>query len=81
MQDLTAALANGFGVQWNLNDTLCNQCQSSGGQCGSNTGLNSFACYCADGVFDTGCSTTAQSGPSTRLNLGLKLAIGKPETI
>ncbi|KAM7529786.1 hypothetical protein LguiB_033196 [Lonicera macranthoides] len=78
--DLELALASGFEVRWTANDTFCNQCQGSGGRCGSNTDSNLFSCYCADGVYDSICNTTAQNVPSSRLNLGLKLAIGKPET-
>ncbi|KAM7529791.1 hypothetical protein LguiB_033201 [Lonicera macranthoides] len=75
-RDLQVALASGFGVEWNANNSFCDQCKGSSGWCGSNPDSNSFACFCADGVYDTRCNTTAQNGPSTRPSLASKLATG-----
>jgi len=45
---LLGALNQGFGLVWNANDTLCDTCNSSGGQCGYDQTTKAFVCYCAD---------------------------------
>ncbi|GKV16765.1 hypothetical protein SLEP1_g27357 [Rubroshorea leprosula] len=56
-ENLIEALAKGFGLQWNANNSLCGRCRSSGGQCGYNTVSNKFSCYCTDRPYDTVCPT------------------------
>lgn len=38
VENLKAALGSGFGVEWNANSSLCDECQNSGGHCGYNPG-------------------------------------------
>ncbi|KAL6324596.1 hypothetical protein AAG906_013408 [Vitis piasezkii] len=45
---LTAALNNGFGLVWAANNSLCQRCVASGGQCGYKSSTNEFTCYCRD---------------------------------
>ncbi|CAK9150673.1 unnamed protein product [Ilex paraguariensis] len=59
MINLRAALAGGFQLQWDANDTNCKQCIQSRGLCGSsNSDSTSFACYCADGPYPLTCNNT-----------------------
>ena len=56
--NLIKALETGFELQWRIDNSLCYQCQNSGGQCGSKPSLGEFACYCLDGAFKTTCGST-----------------------
>ncbi|KAK9933555.1 hypothetical protein M0R45_020748 [Rubus argutus] len=49
MESVAAALNDGFGLVWDANNSLCEQCRSSGGQCGYNYKSTHFSCYCKDG--------------------------------
>ncbi|KAL9343877.1 hypothetical protein Peur_064308 [Populus x canadensis] len=53
--NLTNALHRGFWLQWTANDSLCNKCKFSGGQCGYNTDTSKFTCYCQDQPYATTC--------------------------
>ncbi|KAJ6861328.1 hypothetical protein NC651_037419 [Populus alba x Populus x berolinensis] len=53
--NLTNALHQGFWLQWTANDSLCNKCKFSGGQCGYNTDTSKFTCYCQDQPYATTC--------------------------
>uniref|UniRef100_A0A6N2LVA0 non-specific serine/threonine protein kinase n=1 Tax=Salix viminalis TaxID=40686 RepID=A0A6N2LVA0_SALVM len=64
---LLGALGQGFGLEWKANDTLCDTCNSSGGQCGYNQTTKAFACYCADQPRDFNCLPSPPS-QSTRLS-------------
>nr|GMD55463.1 LEAF RUST 10 DISEASE-RESISTANCE LOCUS RECEPTOR-LIKE PROTEIN KINASE-like 2.4 [Ipomoea batatas] len=52
------SIAGGFSVEWKANNSLCQECLRSGGQCGSNGNLIStqFVCYCANGTFSSTCT-------------------------
>ncbi|TKY64807.1 Serine/threonine-protein kinase [Spatholobus suberectus] len=63
VENLMAALDNGFGVEWNANNSLCDECQNSGGHCGYNLSSSEFACYCGDGSFPSSCKS-GKSGSS-----------------
>ncbi|GKV16747.1 hypothetical protein SLEP1_g27343 [Rubroshorea leprosula] len=54
-KNLVEALEKGFGLQWNANNSLCDRCRGSGGQCGYNTDTDTFSCYCSDQPYDTVC--------------------------
>ncbi|KAL3568321.1 hypothetical protein D5086_030972 [Populus alba] len=41
-------LNEGFGLEWNAFNSLCDTCQLSGGQCGYNQTTTAFTCYCKD---------------------------------
>ncbi|KAJ6960479.1 hypothetical protein NC653_038496 [Populus alba x Populus x berolinensis] len=45
---LLEGLNQGFGLEWNAFNTLCDRCQLSGGQCGYNQTTTAFTCYCKD---------------------------------
>ncbi|KAJ6861342.1 hypothetical protein NC651_037429 [Populus alba x Populus x berolinensis] len=72
----------GFELEWSANDSLCDTCESSGGQCGYNKTTTAFTCYCADQPRDFECSSSPQApSQSTRkksrksaLEIGLSLA-------
>lgn len=55
VENLKVALDSGFGVEWNANNSLCDECQNSGGHCGYNPGSSDFTCYCRDGSFPSSC--------------------------
>ncbi|KAL2329520.1 hypothetical protein Fmac_017101 [Flemingia macrophylla] len=58
-ENLKATLDNGFGVEWNANNSLCHECQNSGGHCGYNPSSSEFACYCKDGSFTSSCKSAS----------------------
>nr|GMD49979.1 LEAF RUST 10 DISEASE-RESISTANCE LOCUS RECEPTOR-LIKE PROTEIN KINASE-like 2.1 [Ipomoea batatas] len=49
---LRTSVAGGFPVEWKANNSLCQECTSSGGRCGSNGNLIStqFVCYYVLGI-------------------------------
>ncbi|KOM28523.1 hypothetical protein LR48_Vigan549s007800 [Vigna angularis] len=59
VENLKAVLDNGFGAEWDANNSLCDKCQHSGGYCGHNPSSGEFMCYCRD-----------ESSPSTCKNSG-----------
>jgi hypothetical protein len=72
--NLTNALHQGFWLQWTANDSLCNKCKFSGGQCGYNTDTSKFTCYCQDQPY----ATTCKKGMSCNL-LFLRKKINCPD--
>ncbi|XP_058186590.1 LEAF RUST 10 DISEASE-RESISTANCE LOCUS RECEPTOR-LIKE PROTEIN KINASE-like 2.7 [Rhododendron vialii] len=50
------ALDSGFRLQWDANDTICNECVRSGGVCGSGSGY-AFACLCPDQAYPEACNS------------------------
>ncbi|KAF9663997.1 hypothetical protein SADUNF_Sadunf17G0110100 [Salix dunnii] len=64
---LLGAINQGFDLVWSANDSLCDTCKSSGGQCGYNQTTTAFTCYCADQPHDFDCTT-----PSTRSTNGTR---------
>ncbi|KAL9381256.1 hypothetical protein Peur_026913 [Populus x canadensis] len=70
------AINQGFELEWSANDSLCDTCESSGGQCGYNKTTTAFTCYCADQPQDFECSSSPQaSSQSTRSNRALKIGL------
>jgi hypothetical protein len=41
---LVKAIDGGFMLRWDANNSLCDECQATGGQCGYNTSTSEFAC-------------------------------------
>ncbi|XVF71594.1 hypothetical protein PTKIN_Ptkin12aG0051000 [Pterospermum kingtungense] len=74
---LTKALQNGFVVQWSADDSLCNSCLYSRGQCGHNLTSGEFICYCSDGSYTEVCQTSPAFAGAKKfdLSLGIGLAI------
>ncbi|XP_061948384.1 LEAF RUST 10 DISEASE-RESISTANCE LOCUS RECEPTOR-LIKE PROTEIN KINASE-like 1.3 isoform X2 [Populus nigra] len=48
LTQLPGVLNQGFGLEWNASDSLCDTCQFSGGQCGYDQTTTAFTCYCKD---------------------------------
>ncbi|KAJ6364657.1 hypothetical protein OIU76_029592 [Salix suchowensis] len=80
---LLGALGQGFGLEWKANDTLCDTCNSSGGQCGYNQTTKAFACYCADQPRDFNClpSPPSQSTKETSKPDSLKIGLSTAGTV
>lgn len=57
VENLKAALENGFGVEWEANNSLCDECQNSGGHCGYDPISSEFACHCRGGSFPSTCKS------------------------
>ncbi|KAG2710744.1 hypothetical protein I3760_04G042800 [Carya illinoinensis] len=51
------AIDGGFTLDWNANNSMCDRCEGSGGQCGFNTSTNAFACHCKTGSFPETCGS------------------------
>ena len=47
--NLKAIIDKGFRIVWKANNSLCYDCQTSGGRCGYNTSSSEFTCYCEGG--------------------------------
>ncbi|KAJ6369665.1 hypothetical protein OIU76_028001 [Salix suchowensis] len=63
---LLGAINQGFDLVWSANDSLCDTCKSSGGQCGYNQTTTAFTCFCADQPQEFECTESPQaSSPST----------------
>ncbi|XP_050366589.1 LEAF RUST 10 DISEASE-RESISTANCE LOCUS RECEPTOR-LIKE PROTEIN KINASE-like 1.4 isoform X2 [Argentina anserina] len=65
-ENLAAALDSGFNLIWDASNTLCKQCQGSGGKCGYNTTSTDFTCYCKDGPTPSNCA-----GKGKKIKIGL----------
>ncbi|CAI9110656.1 OLC1v1010720C2 [Oldenlandia corymbosa var. corymbosa] len=52
---LRAALAAGFTLRYEANNTICKGCIQTGGRCGYNHASSSFVCYCYSGAQDFVC--------------------------
>ncbi|XP_074308317.1 LEAF RUST 10 DISEASE-RESISTANCE LOCUS RECEPTOR-LIKE PROTEIN KINASE-like 2.7 [Silene latifolia] len=60
ISDITSlhnALKTGFTLEWIAENELCHGCRQSGGECGSDSNLATFTCFCADRPYDSKCST------------------------
>lgn len=54
---LRRAIAGGFSVNWTAGiDSKCQQCERSGGRCGSNPDSGDFACHCLNGIHSNDCN-------------------------
>ncbi|XWS30745.1 hypothetical protein CRYUN_Cryun23aG0015400 [Craigia yunnanensis] len=53
---LVKALRVGFELQSSANDSFCNSCLNSHGQCGHNLTSGEFICYCSDGSYSNDCT-------------------------
>ncbi|KAL5751303.1 hypothetical protein ACOSP7_025906 [Xanthoceras sorbifolium] len=45
----------GFEVRWNIDAVQCEDCIKSGGNCGYNTTVNAFSCFCPDRAYSRAC--------------------------
>ncbi|CAK7344261.1 unnamed protein product [Dovyalis caffra] len=61
VEQLLGVLNQGFGLEWNANDDLCEACKLSGGQCGYNQTTKAFTCYCADQPREFNCAASPPS--------------------
>ncbi|KAJ6371027.1 hypothetical protein OIU77_001520 [Salix suchowensis] len=70
---LLGAINQGFDLVWSANDSLCDTCKSSGGQCGYNQTTTAFTCFCADQPQEFECTESPQASiPSTRSTNGTR---------
>ncbi|KAL2896234.1 LEAF RUST 10 DISEASE-RESISTANCE LOCUS RECEPTOR-LIKE PROTEIN KINASE-like 1.3, partial [Bienertia sinuspersici] len=59
---LMAAFRYGFELEWNAENSLCDECINSGGECGFNTTMKRFTCYCPDQPYATKCPGVSIAG-------------------
>ncbi|XP_021763591.1 LEAF RUST 10 DISEASE-RESISTANCE LOCUS RECEPTOR-LIKE PROTEIN KINASE-like 1.4 isoform X1 [Chenopodium quinoa] len=52
---LMAALRYGFELEWKAENDVCNKCRKSGGECGYNTTMSRFTCFCPDQPYASKC--------------------------
>ncbi|KAH7842940.1 hypothetical protein Vadar_010874 [Vaccinium darrowii] len=61
--NVTQVLNGGVGLLWQANNSNCEQCVNSGGQCGTNSSNpGSFICYCPDRDYVFACGSSSSSG-------------------
>ncbi|KAG5227186.1 LEAF RUST DISEASE-RESISTANCE LOCUS RECEPTOR PROTEIN KINASE [Salix suchowensis] len=58
---LLGAINQGFDLVWSANDSLCDTCKSSGGQCGYDQTTTAFTCFCADQPQEFECTESPQA--------------------
>ncbi|XP_027770090.1 LEAF RUST 10 DISEASE-RESISTANCE LOCUS RECEPTOR-LIKE PROTEIN KINASE-like 1.4 isoform X3 [Solanum pennellii] len=78
---LKRAIAGGFSVNWTATiDSKCNQCDMSGGRCGSNPDSGDFACHCENGTHPNGCNNgqnqAGDNGKKNQTPLAVGLGVG-----
>ncbi|KAL9226527.1 hypothetical protein vseg_002331 [Gypsophila vaccaria] len=66
----------GFGLEWIAENQRCNGCRGSGGECGSNTAMTKFTCYCPDGSYDSDCTENKSSKSKTGVIIGVIVGVG-----
>ncbi|KAL2896256.1 LEAF RUST 10 DISEASE-RESISTANCE LOCUS RECEPTOR-LIKE PROTEIN KINASE-like 1.3, partial [Bienertia sinuspersici] len=59
---LMAAFRYGFELEWNAENNLCEECSNSGGECGYNSTMKRFTCYCPDQPYATKCPGVSIAG-------------------
>ncbi|XP_044505176.1 LEAF RUST 10 DISEASE-RESISTANCE LOCUS RECEPTOR-LIKE PROTEIN KINASE-like 1.4 isoform X2 [Mangifera indica] len=77
--NLMEALREGFGLQWFINDRLCDQCQGSGGLCGYDSDTRSFTCHCPDKPYPEHCPSKdkgEKKAKSLKAVIGVAVASG-----
>ncbi|CAI9752982.1 unnamed protein product [Fraxinus pennsylvanica] len=78
---LQDAFVSGFLLQWEANNSICQNCVGSGGLCGTNRD-GSFACYCANRTSALTCNDAPTgngpngSGNSDKTGMSVGLSIG-----
>ncbi|GAV85556.1 Pkinase domain-containing protein/GUB_WAK_bind domain-containing protein/WAK_assoc domain-containing protein [Cephalotus follicularis] len=75
-ENLITALDDGFGLLWNANESFCDSCKESGGQCGHDPSSSEFACYCPDKPSASICLTDQSSKGDNKISMKLGLGIG-----
>ncbi|KAI5559280.1 hypothetical protein BDE02_17G099400 [Populus trichocarpa] len=63
---LLGSLNQGFGLEWNASNSLCDTCQLSGGQCGYNQTTTAFTCYCKDQPQQFSCQQSPTNDQSSK---------------
>ncbi|KAK6927930.1 Wall-associated receptor kinase, C-terminal [Dillenia turbinata] len=63
--NLVQVLDGGFGLLWDANNSICEACRESNGQCGYNSSTNQFVCFCEDQPFPASCQTTESDSPGS----------------
>ncbi|XP_062107422.1 LEAF RUST 10 DISEASE-RESISTANCE LOCUS RECEPTOR-LIKE PROTEIN KINASE-like 1.4 [Humulus lupulus] len=65
LNELSGAINSGFGIEWNANNSFCDECLRSEGVCGSDDTTRQFKCYCRDRAYNARCgSDTFSATPS-----------------
>ncbi|XP_054787708.1 LEAF RUST 10 DISEASE-RESISTANCE LOCUS RECEPTOR-LIKE PROTEIN KINASE-like 1.4 isoform X4 [Prosopis cineraria] len=67
---IQGVVEKGFGLQWMVNNEVCNTCSQSGGECGYEG--QQFSCFCKDGPHNTTCS----EGPPSEKKSKSKVTTG-----
>ncbi|KAK4367965.1 hypothetical protein RND71_011757 [Anisodus tanguticus] len=75
---LRTAISGGFSVNWTTAsfDYKCQQCDKSGGRCGSNPGFAAFSCHCVTGTHPTNCNDRQNQGGDSGKKSQKPLAVG-----
>lgn len=76
---LQATLRDGFGIEWEANNSACDECTRSGGRCGHNSSTSAFVCFCPDQSYNLTCGNIrndngGNGGVKTPVSIGLAIA-------
>ncbi|KAJ4707068.1 Receptor-like kinase [Melia azedarach] len=69
--NLTRSLQEGFGLEWFANNSLCEECERSNGQCGYATRTGQFTCYCSDKPYSSSCGSGKGSFSRSGIYIGV----------
>ncbi|KAJ4707059.1 Wall-associated receptor kinase [Melia azedarach] len=72
--NLTRSLQEGFGLEWFANNSLCEECERSNGQCGYATRTGQFTCYCPDKPYSSSCGSGKGKSISAGTGVGIAVA-------
>ncbi|KAM6546439.1 hypothetical protein CsatB_027175 [Cannabis sativa] len=63
--DVSGAIDLGFGIEWNANNSYCEECLRSEGVCGTDNTTRQFKCYCKDRAYNARCGSDTFSATSS----------------
>ncbi|XP_057487867.1 LEAF RUST 10 DISEASE-RESISTANCE LOCUS RECEPTOR-LIKE PROTEIN KINASE-like 1.2 isoform X1 [Actinidia eriantha] len=74
--NITQVLNSGFGLLWEANNTECQICVGSGGQCGTDSSRpGSLVCYCSDEPYLISCNSTKLSSGGGGSPMSIKIVL------
>ncbi|KAL9424919.1 hypothetical protein AB3S75_031945 [Citrus x aurantiifolia] len=74
--NLARALREGFGLQWFANNSLCDTCEQSKGECGYSARTGQFNCYCPDKAYADSCPPQEGSFFNKRRKISFGIGAG-----
>ncbi|KAL9427657.1 hypothetical protein AB3S75_029777 [Citrus x aurantiifolia] len=74
--NLARALREGFGLQWFANNSRCDMCEQSKGECAYSARTGQFNCYCPDKAYADSCPPQEGSFFNQRMKTSFGIGAG-----